>query len=121
MEGKELNGIYNGYTFMPFILGTNYATSFSHLYDYEPTATNHMVPHYGIFSRWYFGRVLKSQMSMGEKLTNFKKTHGPPYYHFDKRYVPLEHNDYLRAKNIHLDSVKMFEPKVRVAHDPHHH
>lgn len=61
MEGKELNAIYDGYTFMPFYLGHSYATSFEHLYDYEPGTFNHVVPHYGLFARWYFGRVIKSQ------------------------------------------------------------
>jgi hypothetical protein len=121
MEGKELNGIYDGYTFMPFILGHSYATSFQHYYDYEPATMNHWVPHYGIFSRWYFGRVLKEQMQMGEKYTSFKKTHGPPHYTWDKRWDPLEHNEYLKSKNIPLSEVRMFEPKARVAHDHHDH
>jgi hypothetical protein len=95
MEGKELNAIYDGYTFMPFYLGHSYASSFSHYYDFEPHAMNHWVPQYGIFARWYFGRMMKSQMQMGEKYSSFKKTHGPPHYQFNKRYVPLEHNDYL--------------------------
>ena len=82
---------------------------------------NHSIPHYGIFSRWYFGRMIKSQMQMGEKFSSFKKTHGPPYYHFTPRYVPLEHNDYLKSRNIPLAEVRMFEPKVRVAHEEHHH
>lgn len=80
MEGKELNAIYNGYTFMPFILGHSYASNFQHFYDYEAAPLNHAVPQYGIFARWYFGRVMKSQMQMGEKFTSFKKSHGPPYY-----------------------------------------
>ena len=60
MEGKELNAVYDGYTFMPLILGHSYATSFQHYYDYEPHWKNHVVPHYGAFSKFYFGRMLKS-------------------------------------------------------------
>lgn len=41
---------------------------------------NHYVPHYGVFSRIYFGRMLKTQMQMGEKYTSFKKNVGPPNY-----------------------------------------
>jgi sulfide:quinone oxidoreductase len=44
LEGKELNGIYDGYTFLPFLLGHSYATSFQHLYDFEPHSQNHMIP-----------------------------------------------------------------------------
>ncbi len=116
-----MNGIYDGYTFMPFILGHSYATSFQHYYDFEAASLNHAVPHYGIFARWYFGRVLKSQMQMGEKFTSFKKSHGPPHYQFNKRYDPLDKNEYLQAKGVSLSEVRMFEPKVRVAHDHHEH
>jgi len=119
MEGKELNALYDGYTFMPFLLGHSYATSFQHLYDYEPHALNHLIPQYGIFARWYFGRMLKSQMAMGEKFSSFKKTHGPPYYQWNPRYVPLEHNDFLKNKNIPISEVRQFEPHARV--EAHHH
>ena len=110
MEGKELNGIYNGYTFMPFYLGYNYASSFSHLYDFEPHWKNHIVPHYGIFSRAYFGRMLKSMLTSNEKYGSFKKNCGPPNYQFNPRYVPLEHNDYLLSKGVSPSQVKMFNP-----------
>lgn len=56
MHGKEVNGIWDGYTWMPFYLGHSYASSFSHTHDFEPATYNHMVPNYGIFSRMYFGR-----------------------------------------------------------------
>ena len=59
-------------------------------------------------------------MQMGEKYSSFKKTHGPPNYQWNPRYVPLEHNDYLKTRNIPLSEVRMFEPKVRFE-DPHHH
>jgi hypothetical protein len=59
---------------------------------------------------------------MGEKFTSFKKNHGPPYYKFNPRYKPVEYNDYLNRRQIPVSEVKMFEPKVRVAHhDEHHH
>jgi hypothetical protein len=50
MEGKELNGIYDGYTYMPFYLSHSNATCFQHTWDYEPTSRNHWVPNYGMFS-----------------------------------------------------------------------
>lgn len=58
---------------------------------------------------------------MGEKYSNFKKTHGPPHYSYNARFDPLEANEYLKRRHIPLSEVRMFEPKVRVAHDPHHH
>jgi len=110
MEGKELNAIYDGYTFLPLFLGHSYATSFQHFYDFEPHWKNHMVPHYGIFSRIYFGRMLKSCQGQDEKYGSFKKTHGPPYGHFNPRYLPLEHNDFLQKKGVNLSDVRMYTP-----------
>jgi len=120
MEGHELNGIYDGYSFMPFLLGSSYATSFAHFHDFEPHAKNHMIPHYGMFSRFYFGRMMKSVQSASEKYSNFKKNNGPPYYQFNSRYAPLEHNDYLIKKGVSVKDVRMFEPKAQIAHTDHH-
>jgi hypothetical protein len=119
MEGHELNAIYDGYSFMPFLLGHSYATSFQHYHDYEAAALNHVIPHYGLPARWYFGRMMKSQMATGEKYASFKKSSGPPYYQFNPRYMPLEHNDYLQKRGISLDQVRQFEPKARVHHAHH--
>ena len=44
LQGKEINGIYDGYTFMPFLLGHSYASNFQHLHDFEPAPMNHWVP-----------------------------------------------------------------------------
>lgn len=106
---------------MPFWLGHSYASCFQHYHDFEPHARNHWVPHYGVFSRWYFGRIMKSEMQAGEKFSSFKKNPGPPNYQFNPRYMPLEHNDYLQRKNIPLSEVRMFTPKVQIADDHAHH
>ena len=95
MKGQELNGIYDGYQFMPLFVGHSYATSFCHTHDFEPAPRNHYVPHYGVFSNFYFKRVTKDTQKAAEKYTSFKKTNGPPYYKFSPRYMPLEHNEYL--------------------------
>ena len=82
---------------------------------------NHWVPHYGIFAKQYFSRIIKSEMQTGEKFSSFKKNHGPPHYQYSQRFDPLEKNEYLLRKNIDLSEVRMFEPRVRVAEDHHHH
>ena len=51
-----------------------------------------LLPHYGVFSRFYFGRMLKSAQGAAEKYASFKKNHGPPYYHYNARYDSPEHN-----------------------------
>lgn len=65
--------------------------------------------------------MIKSMLSADEKFGSFKKNCGPPNYQFNPRYNPLEHNDYLQKHGVSLSEVKQFEPKVRIAHDPHHH
>lgn len=121
LEGKELNAIYDGYSYLPFYLGHSYSTSFSHLHNYEPTRTNHMVPHYGIFANLHFKRLISKMQKKSEKYASFNKNAGPPYWSFNPRYVPLEHNEYLQKAGVNLKEVRMFEPKVRVTHDDHHH
>lgn len=93
-------------------LGHTYATSFQHLYDFEPHWKNHVVPHYGVFSRFYFGRLSKGTAGQDEKYASFKKTYGPPFYQFNPRILPVEHNSYLQRKGIPASSANVFEPRV---------
>jgi hypothetical protein len=122
MHGKDPNAIYNGYSFQPLILGHSYATSFQHYYDFEPHWKNHIVPHYGIFSRFYFGRMLKSVQGQDEKYSSFKKSYGPPFYQFNPRVAPIEHDPFLIRRGIPASSMRMFEAKDRTEHalDAHH-
>jgi hypothetical protein len=115
MAGQELNGVYDGYTFLPFLLGHTAATSFQHLHNYEPHWKNHLVPHYGIFSNRYFHRMIKITQADDEKYSSFKKNHGPPYYSFSQSFMPLEHNDYLNSRGINASSLKQFAPKQQVS------
>jgi hypothetical protein len=113
MQGKLLNAIYNGYSFQPLYLGHTYATSFQHLYDFEPHWKNHVVPHYGVFARFYFGRLIKGTAGQDEKYASFKKTYGPPYYQFNPRIAPVEFDSFLQRRGIPASTVNTFEPKVR--------
>ena len=54
LDGRELSAVYNGYTYMPFLLSHSNMTCFQHLWDYEPAPLNHWVPNYGQFSQQYF-------------------------------------------------------------------
>lgn len=118
LEGKDCNAIYDGYQYMPYWLGTTYAGGFSHLHDFEPASTNDSVPHYGIFSNLYFNYMISNQQGAGEKYTAFKKSHGPPHWHYPARYDELEHNEYLQARGIeanevrHPNAQKRLEPAV---------
>jgi hypothetical protein len=81
---------------MPFYLGSSNASSFAHYHDYEPAALNHYVPHHGIFSRVYFGRMVKSCVSQAGKYSSFTKNNGPPHWSIAATYDDLEHSDYLQ-------------------------
>lgn len=105
LEGKECNAIYDGYTYMPFYLGSTYGAGFSHLHDFEPAPTNDSIPHYGVFSNLYFNYMMSNQQGAGEKYTNFAKNQGPPHWHYPARYDALEHNQYLESRQIELSEV----------------
>lgn len=106
MEGKELNGIYNGYSYMPFYLSHSNATTFQHLWDYEAAPNNHWVPHYGLFSKFYFNRQMSSNLSVCQGYSSFKKDHGPPHKHYPANYDPLEHNEYLIEKGVDVETLR---------------
>lgn len=100
LKGKSLNAIYDGYSFLPLLTGQTTATSFQHLYDFEPHPNNHMVPHHGIFGRLYFKYLVKNLVGTSGKYAGFKKSYGPPNWHFNPRYDDVEHNEYLERKGV---------------------
>ncbi len=106
MDGKDLNGIYDGYTYMPFYMSHSHASCFQHFWDFEAAPKNHWVPQYGLFAQWYFGKQMKSNLKMNEAYSSFKKTHGPPYEHFNPTYDELEHNEYLQKKGVSAESLR---------------
>lgn len=67
MDGRELNGVYDGYTYWPFYLSHSHASCFSHTWDYEPTGTNHWVPSFGLFAKQYFNYQISSQLKANKK------------------------------------------------------
>lgn len=106
LEGKELSAVYDGYTYLPFMLSHSNMTTFQHLWDYEPAPLNHWVPNYGQFSQQYFYYSIKGNMKETEKYSSFKKTHGPPHYHYSATYDPLDKNEYLLSKGVDIDALK---------------
>jgi len=117
IEGKDVNAIYDGYTFQTLVLGTNYATSFSHLHDFEAAPRNHWVPHYGIFARTYFNNIMKGELDSSIAYTNFKKNHGPPYNRWAQEFDELEHNEYLQTHGVAPEEVRHPAAQARVAED----
>ena len=106
MEGKELSGVYNGYTYMPFYLGHSNMSSFQHLWDFEPATRNHWVPNYGQFSQQYFYFNMKRNVASTANYAAMDKNAGPPYYYFGKTYEPLDKNEYLLSKGVDIEALK---------------
>ena len=106
MQGKDCNAIYNGYSFLPFLTGHSYASSFQHYHDFEPAPLNHVVSHYGIFGNIYYNRMINNQQKIGEKYGSYKKNHGPPHWHYPATFDALEHNEYLASKGIEPSEVR---------------
>jgi len=106
LEGKSLNAIYDGYTWMPLLMGQTTSTSFTHLYDYEPHSLNHIIPHHGIFGRLHFRLMCRNLVSTASKYTGFKKSYGPPYWQYNPRYDEVENNEYLERKKISISSLQ---------------
>lgn len=83
---------------MPFFMGMRYASSFSHLHDYEPAATNHSIPGYGIFGRLGMSYYMRNSAGSADGYSGMKKDHGPPHKRFSAIYDDLEHNEILNKK-----------------------
>jgi len=112
MQGKELNGVYDGYSYQPFLLGDNHATNFSHLHDFEPAPLNHTIPHYGFLTNRYFGRYIKMVTNQDSSYSGFTKNHGPFMNGYvSKEYDEPEHNEYLQEKG--LDPQVLVHPSKR--------
>jgi hypothetical protein len=111
MEGKELNAVYDGYSYFPFYLSHSNATCFSHLWDYEPASKNHWVPSFGLFSQRYFMWQMNANLKQGQAYSSFKKSHGPPHEHFNASYDPLEHNEYLKRKGVDVEALRTHHKK----------
>jgi sulfide:quinone oxidoreductase len=100
LKGKSLNAIYDGYSWMPLLMGQTTSTSFTHLYDHEPHQMNHLIPHHGIFGRLHFKQMCRSLVGTAAKYTGFKKNYGPPHWQYNPRYDDVEHNEYLIKKGV---------------------
>jgi len=115
MDGQELNGIYDGYSYMPFYLSHSNATTFQHTWDYEAAPKNHWVPNYGLFSHFYFKNQMKSNLGVGHAYTGLKKDHGPPHSHYNKLFDPLEKNEYLLSRGVDVEALRNVHGRVQTA------
>lgn len=111
MEGKELNGVYDGYSWMPFYLSHSNANNFQHTWDYEPTTKNHAIPNFGLFTKIYFGRQLRTNLNICKHYSGFKKDHGPPHNYFNAQYDPLDKNEYLMSRGVDVEALRNIHSK----------
>lgn len=114
MQGKDCNAVYDGYTWWPLWLGHSYTTSFSHGHDFEPDTWNHWTPHYGVFSRIHFNRMLASTKGEAKKFSAMDKNHGPPAFRYAQEYDSLDHNELLQARGLSSADVRHPDHQARV-------
>jgi sulfide:quinone oxidoreductase len=114
MHGRDVNGIWDGYSWMPFYMGHTYAAGFSHNHDFEPAAMNHATPSHGIFSKFYYKKVILNDNQGAAKKYN-NKDHGPPHYRYSAEMDALEHNEVLQAKGIAPEEVRHPAAQARMA------
>jgi hypothetical protein len=114
MNGRDCNGIHDGYSWMPFYMGHTYSSSFSHTHDFEPATTNHISPQYGIFAKahFYFS-CLTFKPSAAIKYT--KDNHGPPNFSTIKVHDELEHNEILQAAGVLPEEVRHPAQQARLS------
>jgi hypothetical protein len=63
--------------------------------------------------------MLKSTQGQDEKYSSFKKNFGPPFYHFNPRVAPVDHDPFLARRGIPAASMRIFEPRDRMGLDHH--
>jgi hypothetical protein len=113
MEGKECNGVYDGYSYWPMLMSYSHAVSFSHLHDYEPHPNNHWQPGFGLLGNRYYHWQANANKKAGGAMMSLDKNHGPPYKHFSQTFDELEHNTYLQAKGVNVDALKSIHSKSK--------
>jgi len=104
MQGKDVSGCWDGYSWMPFYMGTKFYASFSHHHDFDPAPKNHAVPQYGIFARLYYSCITKSNESQAAKYTALNC--GGPHFRYNMELDALEHQEILQAKGIAPEEVR---------------
>ena len=114
MEGKELNAIYDGYTYWPLYLSHSHATNFQHTWDYEASSKNHWCPGYGLFGNRYFAYQMSANLKVSAAFSGMTKDNGPPHKHFNALYDPLDNNEYLQARGVDVEALRNVHSKKDV-------
>lgn len=106
LQDKTPNGVYDGFSSQNMWLGHSHATQFAHNHDFEPHMDNHIIPHHGIFSKfWFEQRMLKNSVNSDKNYSSFTKDQGPPHRHYCQEFDELEHNEYLTSKGVAWESL----------------
>ena len=119
LKGKELNGIYDGYSRQIIYLAPKRNISFSHKYKYIPTSFNCCIPIHGIFPFIYNLLYSFYARFVGNEMFKNEKNYGPPFFKIKKTYPSIGKNRYLKENNIKISDIQMYKPKV-IAEEPKH-
>ena len=119
LHGKDLDGIYEGYSSFSVYHSIDRMWQFSHRYGYEPAALNFYVPRFlGIFSYKLKGSLEKQFFS---KIYTFKPNYGYPYLNKNRYFRPLNENTYLQKKGLTRKDIMIHETHAPELSFHHHH
>lgn len=121
INGRELKGIYEGYSSFAVNHTVDRQWIFSHYYNYVPSFGNFWVPRLlGLFV-YSFKNSLEKQFFT--KVFSGKPNYGYPYLVKDKYFRPLNEDKYLKKNNIDIKDVLIhgIRPALVIEDDDHHH
>ncbi len=78
------------------------------------------MPHWGIFSKWYLGRLTKTEVKQATDSGSYTKNQGPPYYKYSAEYDELEHNTFVKEKGLSKEDLVHPKYEERMAHHVPH-
>lgn len=118
LEGKDLNGVYEGYSSFAVNHSIDRQWIFSHKYGYKPTFGNFYVPRWmGLFV-YKFKNSLELQMI--KKIYNSKPGFGYPYMNKDKYFRPLDENRFLKENGLTEKDVNIHKVEKLHLSTSHH-
>lgn len=118
VNGRELKGIYEGYSSFAVNHCIDRQWIFSHYYNYVPSFGNFWVPRFlGLFVYCFKNSIEKQYFA---KVFQTKPNYGWPYLVKDKYFRPINENKYLKKNNIKREEILIHALQPAIAHDSHH-
>jgi len=118
VNGRELKGIYEGYSSFAVNHCIDKQWIFSHRYNDVPSFGNFYVPRFLGLAAYCVKNELEKQYFT--KVFQSKPNYGWPYLVKDKYFRPIDENKYLKKNNIKREEVLIHPVQPSIVHDHHH-